>query len=359
MYATKQPYQIYTDKNGKPLLNGLLYFGQANLNPETNPQPVFWDANATIIAPNPVPCLNGFPVYNGAPANVFVNDFYSLTVRDAAGVFQYTFPDSSAYDTPTTVAGSNVFSGKNLLLNSRFLINQRQYVNGTNVAGAGIFTRDGWAVMTSGQSATYTADGVDAIAIAPAGGLQQGVEPSFVQGGVYTISWDGTAGCTVNGTNVTNGQNITLATGVAVYVRFIGGTVARPQLELSPQKTQFDRRLPTDELLACQRYCYVVSDIYNLGGAAATTTSCMTRYRFPTEMYATPTTTILRTGAYYISDDYSSDPISATPSIGGTAIDRRTGGRVLIGGFTGLTAGRYYNTSANLGGCLIMFESVV
>ncbi len=250
-------------------------------------------------------------------------------------------------------------SGRNLLLNASFNINQRQYVSGTNVVAAGIYTLDNWAVMSAGQNVTFNADGADFAAVAPAAGLQQAIEDNFISGGVYTINWEGTASCQINAVTVTKGQNITLPANTVVYVRFIGGTVIRPQLEKGTFATQFDRRFYQTELLLCQRYCYVVSDIYNAGGVAATTTTCMVRFRFPTEMRATPTTSILRTGAFYVSDDYTADPLSAAPSIGGTSIDRRAGGRMLLNGFTGLVAGRYYGTSANFGGCLIMFEATL
>jgi hypothetical protein len=203
MYATKQPYQVYTDKSGKPLENGKLFYGFANQDPEIYPQTVYWDAAGTIPASQPIRTIGGYPVYNGSPAIVYCNNFYSVTARDQNNVFQYTFPDSSTYDTPTTVAGSNVFSQRNLLINAGFTVNQRQYVSGTAVSGIGIYTLDNWAVMVSGESITFTASGADFTVIAPTGGLQQPVEANLIGGGVYTISWEGTASCQINGTSVT------------------------------------------------------------------------------------------------------------------------------------------------------------
>lgn len=292
MYATRQPYQVYTDKSGKPLDNGKLYFGLANQDPETYPQAVFWDAAGTIPAAQPIRTLGGYPVYNGTPAIVYCNNFYSVTSRDQNNVFQYTFPDSSVYDTPTSVAGSNVFSARNLLINASFNVNQRAYVSGTNTTVASQYTLDRWAVIVSGQNITFSADGADFAVIAPAGGLQQAIEGSMIAGGVYTISWEGTASCQINGTTVTKGQNITLPANTIAYVRFIGGTVVRPQLEKSPSATQFDRRFFSNELIFCRRY-YETCPIGAGGIWSGSTSSGITTARIPVrynvDKRATPT----------------------------------------------------------------------
>lgn len=279
MYATRQPYQVYTDKSGKPLDNGKLYFGLANQDPETYPQAVFWDAAGTIPAAQPIRTLGGYPVYNGSPAIVYCNNFYSVTSRDQNGVFQYTFPDSSVYDTPTSVAGSNVFSAKNLLINASFTVSQRVYVSGTPTAAPNRYTLDRWKVITGGQSVTYTASGADFNVVAPSGGLEQIIESSLVGGGVYTISWEGTAQCRVNGAVVTNGQNVTLPAGVNASVSFNNGSVLRPQLELSPQKTQFERLGFAQELLRCQRYFQKSFD-YTVAPANTTSTNGSFRVKF-------------------------------------------------------------------------------
>lgn len=356
MYATKQPYQVYTDKNGKPLENGKLFYGFANQDPEIYPQTVYWDAAGTIPASQPIRTIGGYPVYNGSPAIVYCNNFYSVTARDQNNVFQYTFPDSSTYDTPTTVAGSNVFSGKNLLNNARFLINQRAYVSGTPTTAASQYTIDQWAVLVSGESITISTSGADYTVIAPSGGLQQAVDPELVAGGVYTISWEGTAGCQINGINITNGQTITLPAATIAYVRFIGGSVTRPQLELSPQKTQFDRRHSIQEYAICQRYFKSAYDAENTGGIAASTTQIQVRFVFQVPMRATPTCFIVNNGTFVASDDYLNNRTASTITISNAALTARAC-RVLIGGFTGLTAGVWHGGLPPIGTALIGFSA--
>ena len=76
------PYPIFTDKSGSPLDNGYLYFGTANLNPETNPITVYYDAALTQPAAQPLRTSNGYVMRNGSPAIIYANSQFSVTVRD-------------------------------------------------------------------------------------------------------------------------------------------------------------------------------------------------------------------------------------------------------------------------------------
>lgn len=76
------PYPIFTDKNGDPLDAGYLYFGTANLNPETNPIQVYYDAAFTQPAAQPLRTSNGYVMRNGSPALIYANSQFSVTVRD-------------------------------------------------------------------------------------------------------------------------------------------------------------------------------------------------------------------------------------------------------------------------------------
>jgi hypothetical protein len=96
------PFPVFNDLDGSPLENGYIYIGQSNLNPETAPVNVFWDAARTIPAPQPIRTIGGFPSRNGSPSNVYVeNDTYSITVRNSRRVFVYSAFDQS--DAPTSV----------------------------------------------------------------------------------------------------------------------------------------------------------------------------------------------------------------------------------------------------------------
>jgi hypothetical protein len=76
------PYPIFTDRDGSPLDNGFLYFGVAGLNPETNPIQVYYDINLTQPAAQPLRTSNGYVMRNGAPALIYANAQFSVTVRD-------------------------------------------------------------------------------------------------------------------------------------------------------------------------------------------------------------------------------------------------------------------------------------
>lgn len=94
--AAGQPFPLYFDKNGDVLDSGYLYFGAVNLNPETNPIQVYWDAAGTQPAPQPIRTLAGYAVRNGTPANVYINGAYSQTVKNKRGVVVAYIPDATA-----------------------------------------------------------------------------------------------------------------------------------------------------------------------------------------------------------------------------------------------------------------------
>lgn len=85
------PFPIYTDRNGEPLEDGLVYIGTAGVNPETNPIAVYWDVDLTIPAAQPIRTLAGFPARYGSPSRLYVNaNDYSTTVRDKTGKLVYS-----------------------------------------------------------------------------------------------------------------------------------------------------------------------------------------------------------------------------------------------------------------------------
>ena len=81
------PFPIFTDLDGTPLQNGYIWIGEANLPPQTNPVAVYWDEALTIPATQPIRTLNGYPVYLGSPAKIFVNEASSsILVQDKKAV---------------------------------------------------------------------------------------------------------------------------------------------------------------------------------------------------------------------------------------------------------------------------------
>lgn len=197
----------------------------------------------------------------------------------------------SAADARTALGIGNAITFRNLLINANGAMNQRGYTTGAATAGANQYTLDRWRVVTSGQSVAFGAASPDRTMTAPAGGLEQPIEGAMVVGGVYTLSWTGTATATVNGAAITNGGNTaSLPANTNVTVRFSGGTVSTPQFELGTVATPFERRLPGIEALLCYRYFWSISGAIIFGMGQATGTSSVTLPMvFPVTMRAAPT----------------------------------------------------------------------
>ena len=87
------PLPQFFNLDGAPLEQGYLYFGKINLNPETDPQTVYWDADLTTPAAQPIRTVGGVPSRFGAPAQLFIGTQFSLTIRDAAGRLVYYNPE--------------------------------------------------------------------------------------------------------------------------------------------------------------------------------------------------------------------------------------------------------------------------
>lgn len=97
MLATEVPYSIYFDKSGKPLDTGYIYFGAENLDPETNPITVYWDAAGTQPVAQPVRTSAGYPVNAGTIGTIYSAGAYSITIRDKHHRLVRSAPSSSAW----------------------------------------------------------------------------------------------------------------------------------------------------------------------------------------------------------------------------------------------------------------------
>jgi hypothetical protein len=88
-------YPIFTDIDGQPLEAGYVWIGTSNLDPQTNPINVYWDAALTIAAPQPIRTLAGYPSRNGTPARLYVNSDYSIRVMNRNGSVVYSAPSAT------------------------------------------------------------------------------------------------------------------------------------------------------------------------------------------------------------------------------------------------------------------------
>lgn len=302
MIEVRPPVSQFFEANGTPLDAGYIYVGVSGANPETSPQAVYWDKDGLIPATQPIRTLQGYPARDGAVAKFYTSvRNYSITIRNKrgelvqsvlnsdSGVFDELEDEASAagigYDNDTSgLAATDVqgaidelktdvaavesdvndlltsFSGLyNLLANGAFFINQREYLSGTPTVAANQYTLDRWRVVVSGQSLVYTLSPEFGLAItAPAGGLEQVIEGTFVVGGDYAITWKGTGTVTVNGINRPKGEKFTIASRTTLTVKLVGDfemiTFTRPELI-----GRFEYNYQTD-MAYCKRY-YEVMDI--------------------------------------------------------------------------------------------------
>lgn len=114
-------YPIFTDADGQPLESGFVWIGQANLDPQVNPQAVYWDADLTIPAVQPIRTLAGYPSNSGTPARLYVDGNYSIRVMNKKGSVVYSAPEATerysgsvigsidASQVSFTADGANVF----------------------------------------------------------------------------------------------------------------------------------------------------------------------------------------------------------------------------------------------------------
>lgn len=76
------PIPSFYEADGTPLENGYIYIGAANLDARTNQIQVYTDAALSVTIGQPIRTLGGYPVYQGAPVQLFVAaTSYSMTTQ--------------------------------------------------------------------------------------------------------------------------------------------------------------------------------------------------------------------------------------------------------------------------------------
>ena len=90
-YFPVQPrYSVYVDSLGDPLDDGYIYLGKANLDPTVYPAKASWDEAGLYPITFPVRTMNGYPLRDGIPAQMYLNfadnTEYSVLINDEDGV---------------------------------------------------------------------------------------------------------------------------------------------------------------------------------------------------------------------------------------------------------------------------------
>ena len=88
MIKIADAFEAFHDASGAPLEAGYVYVGVDGLDPETNPQTVYFDRDLSIEAAQPLRTLGGRIVQDDgtSAANIFVEGAYSIRVKDRNGV---------------------------------------------------------------------------------------------------------------------------------------------------------------------------------------------------------------------------------------------------------------------------------
>lgn len=104
--ATITPLNQFFDTNGSPLNSGYLYFGSVNQDPEQFPVQMYWDADGTVPALQPIRTISGYPSRAGSPAIIYGPDSYSLRVKSSASVQVLYAPNLGGLTTSASLSAS-------------------------------------------------------------------------------------------------------------------------------------------------------------------------------------------------------------------------------------------------------------
>ena len=192
--------------------------------------------------------------------------------------------------------------GVNRVINGNFAINQRVYVTNTALAAAA-YGHDRWKAGAAGCTYTFTAalpDTTITITAARAT-LTQIIEAGMIEGGVYTLSWTGTAqaqrfwqGTPAGVYAASPLTTASLAVGTDTVVEFNSGTVTRVKLEIGSVATPYNRQSLAKSMIDCQRYYQIGQMVYTFSGQVAGNNIYLMR-SMPVTMRAAPTMNVLGT----------------------------------------------------------------
>jgi hypothetical protein len=136
--SVQPPYPIFTDIDGQPLENGYVWIGAVNLDPQTNPITVYWDAGLTIAAAQPIRTLAGYPSNNGTPARIYTGSDYSIRVQNKNGSVVYSAPTATErYSNIVTLASISFTQAGAGAVTTTALEKTREWVSPADFGAAG------------------------------------------------------------------------------------------------------------------------------------------------------------------------------------------------------------------------------
>lgn len=245
-----------------------------------------------------------------ALAGLTVND--NILQRKAGAAVERTMAQLFA----DLVAAGN-YTGKNVVINGGFVLNQRAYVSAATLA-SGACGHDRWKGGASGGNYSFTQlNAATQITIAANKSLIQTVTNINVEGGTYTLSWSGTAVARFGKNTATPSGNFAVSpititgqtAGTVMSVEFTGanavggssiatntGTLGTVKCETGAVATPYVEDLFPVLLQKCQWYCRILcgnavtNDLLGAGQALSASTAIIT----PTfqEMHTAPAITI-------------------------------------------------------------------
>jgi hypothetical protein len=256
----------------------------------------------------------GTAISNGT-SNVNIASSNGAVTVATNGTTALTIDTSQNVTATGTVAMASSFK-RNILINGNFLINQRAYVSGTATA-SGTYMHDRWKSTTTNSNYTFTQGTPDTTITIAAGTIAQIVEDKNVVGGIYTLSWTGTAtariainGGTTSGSYAASPITTSSATaGQTITVEFSTGTLGKVQFEPGTIATPYERQIYSDQLIQCQRYYQLIRAAT---GSPQTSVSITFSLQPIVQMRTGPS--VGQTGVLYASD-FATDVVQSSTGL--------------------------------------------
>jgi hypothetical protein len=247
---------------------------------------------------------------------------------------------------------------RNEIINGNFMINQRAYASGTNLA-SGAYGFDRWKSNQTNTSLTFTSAPQGQIVTMNFGGvLRQIVERANIVAGSYVLSWTGNAVGRVYNEGATGPSyqsspfSVVLDGTANVIVEFTSSTgsavtLGNVQLEFGSRATPFEHRLVGVELSLCQRYFQTYREPRLRGAIGSSGTPFRMGMVIP-PMRTAPTSSIIggtigifdgstaSTPTFSIGNDYTLQNHSVEYDLGGSGFNNFRPAMVYYTGATGI-----------------------